>query len=300
MNKLIETRGLGYTRGGATILSDISFQLLSNERLAVIGSNGAGKSTLFGLLLDDFAPTAGTVQYYPGKKQVLHDLGVVYDKQVLFPLLTVAEIAAYFSKVYKVDPASYSHLVDSLYLGKVWKRHIYLLSQGERMKVALLLALLHRPGLLFLDEPFTNVDPTAVDSLWQTIRSTNATVAYTTHDWELAERTADRILLLHEGRMLHAPASPEQLIDQLPHRRKLVVAKQPEIKRVVADYPHFERKGQIIVLSDEPALLSAVQNVTFNYSFLACGLKDVYHYLLSQNGPAAEPALAANQLIDQL
>ncbi len=287
-NALIDLERVSYQVGDSEILKDLSFSIRKGEVMSLVGTNGAGKSTLFGLLLGDFSPTTGSITYHPSQSAVLNGVGVVYDNQQLFPMLQVREMLSYFATIYGTDRNEYMRLSTIMGLDGILERQVCLLSQGERVKVNLCLALFHRPDFLVLDEPFANIDPTAVKRIWQCIQSTGATTLISAHDWQLAADVADRVCLLDEGRLLHQPLALSELRDLLPARRKIIVGNNPGLRAALgSEVASYEREHEMVILSEDPDVLRSVQAHTFNYSVLDTDLDDTYSYL--RHRPLATP-----------
>jgi ABC-type multidrug transport system ATPase subunit len=282
MDKLITVDRVSYEVKGKTILKDITLEIPKGKIISILGNNGSGKSTLLGILLDDFKPSEGSVIYHPGKQQVLSDVGVLYSNQLLFPLLTVKEIIQYFSSIYKLEDKDYSHIIDLFDLRKLESRQIKALSEGERMKLSVLLAVFHRPSLLVMDEPFAGVDPTITDTVWKVIQEYGMTILLTSHNWEIANKVSDTIAFLHEGELVCPAFTSEEYNKLLPAERKVVLSDTDGVPDLISAKDYYAHDGFINVFLRNNDLLQEIQKVTYNYSILDTTLKDAYLFSVNK------------------
>ena len=284
MNKMLEVKNVSKTVNGLAILSNITFSLSSYEVLSIIGENGSGKTTLLGILLDDFKPSSGSVSYYPNKRKVFDNIGVVYNDQVIYPFLKVKELINYFCAIRKVDCSLVKPKIELFSLSSVLDRMVKDLSAGEKLKLSILLSILHEPNLLIYDEPFSSIDPLIRSEIWNIVNSEDASIILTTHDWGFAEKNSDRIIFLHKGKMLRPASSPEELFACVPSKQKVVVNKS------MFDFNNFDAlkkvkfyacKDMIHIFNVDEAFLKELSLVTYNFSVLDVQLKDIYYYLLA-------------------
>ena len=183
---------------------------------AVVGGDGAGKTTLLRVLAGVQAPSAGRVRCPPSRR-----IGFVAAGAGVYDDLTVTENVQFAGGAYGVRGAALdagaTPLLTRTHLDDVRDRLAGKLSGGMRQKLAFVLAMLHEPGLLILDEPTTGVDPVSRADLWRLIAAAAAggtAVVLATTYLDEAERAA-RVLLLDEGRVL-ATGRPEQITAALP------------------------------------------------------------------------------------
>jgi ABC-2 type transport system ATP-binding protein len=204
----LEVRGLGARIGPRWIVRDVSFEARRGELVAVIGPNGAGKTTLLETIVGLRRPTAGTVRVHE------HDLGrfvefarvfsFLPDAGTLPPEATVRTLIEHASA--RASPGvDIGALMDGLTLAPLLTTPAGNLSRGEHQRVALFCSLALGRPLAVLDEPFATFDPLQLRKVLATVRaalgSTTAAVA-SIHQLADAERIADRILILAEGRMV--------------------------------------------------------------------------------------------------
>jgi ABC-2 type transport system ATP-binding protein len=203
-------------RGGRRALSGIGFSLRPGEVVGLIGPNGAGKSTLLRILAGLLLPTEGRAEV--NGRDVVRDrphsraevgLAIGEDKG-LSPRLSVRENLRFFAALYGLARATGEariiELAEAFEAGALLEREVRTLSGGERARVALARAMLHRPKLLLLDEVTRPLDPGAAKRLRQVIARTagadGTCVLFSSHDLAEVEAIAGRVLLLDHGALV--------------------------------------------------------------------------------------------------
>jgi len=203
----IEVRDLVRRRRGIEAVRGISFSVERGEIFGLLGPNGAGKTSSIEVLEGLERPDEGSVQVLglalPAEaSQVKERIGVQLQVTGLPRYLTVSETIDLFGSFYRRRVLKTEHLIERLGLDPVTRRLTSRLSGGERQRVALALALVNDPEILFLDEPSAGLDPHARRELWAIIRewrSEGKTVFLTTHDMHEAEALCDRVAIMNEG-----------------------------------------------------------------------------------------------------
>ncbi|GAB2613878.1 ABC transporter ATP-binding protein [Paractinoplanes abujensis] len=206
---MILARALDVTRryGDKLALDGVTFEVEAGELVGLLGPNGAGKSTLVNLLTGLRRPTAGTVELLGGDPrlpQSRRHLGVTPQETGLPASLRVGEVVDFVSAHYD-DPLPKGELLDRFGLSELVRRQTGGLSGGEKRRVAVALAFVGRPRIVFLDEPTTGLDVQARRFLWDGIRSFQAgggTVVLTSHYLEEIEALARRVVVIGGGRVL--------------------------------------------------------------------------------------------------
>lgn len=197
-------------------LCDISFTIADGEMVGYIGPNGAGKSSTIKIMSGILTPDSGECSIngkIPWKDRIAHvqDIGVVFgQRSQLWWDVPVVDSFELIRDIYRVDDHSYQHtlaqLTELLDLGQILRTPARQLSLGQRMRCEIAASLLHRPRILFLDEPTIGLDAVsklAVRNFIQTInRENGTTVILTTHDMQDIEALTERILLIGKGRIL--------------------------------------------------------------------------------------------------
>ncbi|MFW2382368.1 MAG: ATP-binding cassette domain-containing protein [Acidimicrobiales bacterium] len=202
------------TFGSTTALDRVSITIEPGVIHSVIGGDGAGKTTLLKVLAGLDVGQRGTVRMPPPS-----DIGYVPSTGGIFGDLTVAENVEFVAEVYGIRKwrARANGLLERAAISEFSTRIAAHLSGGQRRKLAGVMALLHHPALLVLDELTTGVDPVSRMELWRLIAGAaaeDAAVVTSTSYLDEAER-AESVLLLHEGRPLGA-GSPSSIIGQVP------------------------------------------------------------------------------------
>ncbi|MCL1844391.1 MAG: ATP-binding cassette domain-containing protein [Defluviitaleaceae bacterium] len=198
-------------------VDDISFAIEPGEMVGYIGSNGAGKSTTIKMLTGILSPTEGKVSVFdrdPCKNRTKNalDMGVVFGQrsQLLWDL-PVRDTFELFKTMYKLDAAAYKSqrdmLVETLEMEEFLSQAVRQLSLGQRMRANLALCFLHRPKVVYLDEPTIGLDVLVKDRIRAFLRQINreqgTTVLLTTHDTGDLEEIADRLILIDHGKLLY-------------------------------------------------------------------------------------------------
>ncbi|MER6916812.1 ABC transporter ATP-binding protein [Streptomyces sp. NPDC000594] len=210
--------------GGYEAVSGISFEVARGEIFALLGTNGAGKTSTVELLEGLAAPASGTVRVlghdpYRERDAVRHRVGVMLQEGGFPSDLTVAETARMWSGCTS-GARPVPEALDLVGLGHRAKVRVKQLSGGERRRLDLALALLGRPEVLFLDEPTTGLDAEGRRDTWDLVRAlrdTGTTVLLTTHYLEEAEALADRLAIMHRGRIVTG-GTPAEVTAERPAR----------------------------------------------------------------------------------
>ncbi|MBO4114520.1 ABC transporter ATP-binding protein [Streptococcus suis] len=205
---MIEVRALDKIIKGRTILSDISFEMKSGECVALIGPNGAGKTTLMSCLLGDRKATKGQVLLdglAPQARSNKETVAVLPQENAIPTDLKVKELLRFFQAIYK-DSLTDVEIDSLLRFSQEQKNQLAgKLSGGQKRLLAFVICLIGKPKLLFLDEPTAGMDTSTRQRFWEIVhdlKEKGVTIFYTSHYIEEVENTAERILVLHQGRLL--------------------------------------------------------------------------------------------------
>jgi len=223
---MIELRGLVKRYGDRVALAGLDLQLGSGHFTVLLGPNGAGKSTLFQVLTGLFAPDAGEAivaghSLRSEATRALRHLGVVFQQMSLDLDLSVQRNLRFHADLHGMGAALARERINedcaAAGLGAELQRPVRELSGGNRRKVELVRALLHRPAVVLMDEPTVGLDPKSRRDLLLTVRQDVATrgtcVLWATHLVEEAQ-AADRVLVLHKG-SLRADGTPAEVASAL-------------------------------------------------------------------------------------
>ena len=222
MNNIIEIGHLKKSFGDVHAVDDLSFCVKEGELFAFLGINGAGKSTTINIMCGQLAKDSGTVSICgtdldKDMDLVKRSLGVVFQGAVLDRELSVYDNLESRAALYGIHGAAFrarfSELSEMLEFSDLRKRTVGKLSGGQRRRIDIARALLHKPKILILDEPTTGLDPQTRSILWRVIgelcKNENMTVFLTTHYMEEAA-DADYVVILDHGKIA-AEGTPLQL-----------------------------------------------------------------------------------------
>jgi ABC-2 type transport system ATP-binding protein len=195
--------------GQFTAVDGLSFAVSEGGVFGFLGGNGAGKTTSLRMALDILEPSAGRIEVMgvaPSRENAAA-IGFLPEERGLYRRMTVLDTIVYFGRLKRMEPAaakrSALELLERLDLADRAKAPISKLSKGLAQKVQVATALVNRPRLLLLDEPFSGLDPVNQSVLEELITEAargGATVVFSTHVMQHAERLCDRLLLLAKGR----------------------------------------------------------------------------------------------------
>jgi ABC-2 type transport system ATP-binding protein len=221
--------------GTFTAVDGLSFSVPDGGVFGFLGGNGAGKTTSVRMMLDILRPDAGRIQVLgrpPSRANAPH-VGFLPEERGLYRLMTVLDTVIYFGRLKGLSAAdaarSAGTLIERLGLSQWANTALEKLSKGMSQKVQLATALVNKPRLLILDEPFSGLDPVNQGVLEELVReaaNSGATVIFSTHVMQHAERLSDRLLLLAHGRKIFE-GTQDQARAQLPPRLLLTARTDP-------------------------------------------------------------------------
>ncbi len=209
--------------GKFTAVDHISFSVKTGEIFGFLGPNGAGKSTTIRMLCGIITPTSGYgtvagLDIFTESEKIKENIGYMSQKFSLYEDMTPYENIRFYLGIYAVPKAQWQDTIDWVFemtrLGPVKDRLTSELPPGWRQRLALGCALLHRPKIVFLDEPTSGVDPATRKRFWEFIREIaegGVTIFVTTHYMDEAEN-CDRVVLINEGRIA-AQGPPARIIE---------------------------------------------------------------------------------------
>ena len=226
-------------------VKDISFQIEKGEIVGYIGPNGAGKSTTIKMLSGILLPTAGSIKVnglnpFKDRSQYVSNIGVVFGQRSQLAWDIPAEDTFDLLKdIYKLEDSKYQNtkqeLISLLDIQDIIKKPVRSLSLGERMRCEIAASLLHRPNILFLDEPTIGLDAVSKkvirDFILKINKERKVTVILTTHDMQDIEALAKRIILIGKGQILY-DGSLEKLKTKYGSYKSVVVNTKETIKEL--------------------------------------------------------------------
>jgi ABC-2 type transport system ATP-binding protein len=227
---MLEIGGLSKRFGTVQALDDVSFSVQPGELFGFVGSNGAGKTTTMRIVLGVLSADAGEVRWQgrPVDADMRRRVGYMPEERGLYPKMKVGDQLVYLARLHGMTDADARAAVErwTERLGIAGRRgdEVQKLSLGNQQRVQLCAALVHDPEVLVLDEPFSGLDPTAVEVMSSVLRDkadTGVPVIFSSHQLELVERLCDRIGIIAGGRMV-AVGSVEELRARDPRTVLLV------------------------------------------------------------------------------
>ena len=197
--------------GKVVALSDMTFTVGRGELFGFVGSNGAGKTTTMRIVMGVLAADSGQTRWQ-GRPLTLkrrRRIGYMPEERGLYPRMRVGEQLTYLARLHGMGAAAARRAADDWTerLGVAARRNdeVQKLSLGNQQRVQLAAALLHEPDLLVLDEPFSGLDPVAVDVMSEVLRErcdAGVPVIFSSHQLELVERICDRVGIVRDGSMV--------------------------------------------------------------------------------------------------
>ncbi len=218
---MIQTENLSKKFNHFLAVDQVSLEVKSGEVLALLGPNGAGKTTTLRMLTSVLRPTTGWARVagydiVTQSAQVRASVGILTEQHGLYGRMTALEYLDFFGQIYRMQPPARRRRTDELLeqFG-LWgdrKRRIGEYSKGMRQKLALARALYHNPPVLLMDEPTSAMDPESarlVRNAIHGLRSANRAIIICTHNLAEAEELADKIAIIHRGRIIISGAVEE-------------------------------------------------------------------------------------------
>lgn len=203
-----------YPGASRPVFEDFSLQIEQGVFTGIVGPNGAGKSTLLNLMSGQLQPTSGNVSIITRKK---HAIGYVPQDTALFPSLSALENLRFFGTAYGLSSrealSSARQILERFALADVAHKPVSTYSGGMKKRINLAAAVVHRPEILFLDEPTAGIDihsRMVVNDYLRELNSQGVTILYTSHHLRETEWLCARIIILDEGRVIE-DSPPESL-----------------------------------------------------------------------------------------
>ena len=210
---LLEIKNLSKSYGDLIAVNNLSLEIFTGEVFGLLGPNGAGKTTTINLISGLLKPDAGEVflrgeRFSVGDTEVRSKIGICPQENVIWKKLTPSEQLIFLGNMYDFKPSFIRKrseiLLEELGLSAAANQMAGALSGGMQKRLNIALALIHDPELLILDEPEAGLDPQSRISVREYIKSlaTQKTVLLTTHNMDEAERMADRVAIIDQGKLL--------------------------------------------------------------------------------------------------
>ena len=248
---MISTRNLTKTYPEVEAVKQVTLNVRAGEVYGFLGPNGAGKSTTMAMLLGLIKPTSGELSLFGTSLQddyfaIKNAIGVVGENPYFFDEMTAWEFLSFHADIFMVEGKEnrINELMETVGLRQYANIRPSEYSRGMRQKLSFVRALLHKPDLLMLDEPVSGLDPHGIRQIRGLIeeqKKSGTTIFISSHILSEIERTADRIAIMHKGKLL-----VEDNLDGLRYsvdqsvRVNVEVANVPEsLSRVLSEIPHI-------------------------------------------------------------
>jgi len=265
----VEVDGLSRQFGSRVAVEDLAFAVEEGEVFGLLGPNGAGTTTTIRMLTTQLRPTRGSARILgldvvAEKRSIKPLVGVVFEHQNVYERLSARDNLAFAARLYGADCGAVDEALSRVALADRAKEPVSRYSNGMRQRLLIARALIHKPRVLFLDEPTRGLDPAVareIRALVRELASAGTTVILTTHYMEEADQLCGRVCILHLGRIV-ALDSPERL--KAAQSERVVEARLPNgaIARFRLDdeadglrLGELAASGQVVALhSVEPSL----------------------------------------------
>ena len=276
---MLELSGLSKRFGSLQALDDLSLSLNRGEIIGFVGSNGAGKSTTMRIVMGVLAADSGAVTWMgaPVDAAIRRTIGYMPEERGLYPRMKVAEQLVYLARLHGLSASAAKAAAErwTERLGLEGRRgdEVQSLSLGNQQRVQLAAALVSDPELLILDEPFSGLDPVAVDVMSQVLLERAAAgvpTLFSSHQLDVVERLCDRVVIIRSGRLVADGTIPELQATETPRWRVVVeqAAGSPPVEAASLNLPaptvELDDAGRLVITAagaDEQALLSAAQRL---------------------------------------
>jgi ABC-2 type transport system ATP-binding protein len=218
---MIQAQGLSKYYGPFVAVENVSFSIPEGQVVAFLGPNGAGKTTLMRMLTGFLAPSSGQaaiagLDVRTRRIEAARQLGYLPENGPLYPDMTPLELLRFFAEARDIDPATREQRIEQVAtqcdIRDVLDKPIGKLSKGMRQRVGLAQALLHDPDVLIMDEPTAGLDPNQIRQFRENIQKLGRTktLLVSTHILQEVDAVADRVLFVHNGRLVF-DGTPDEL-----------------------------------------------------------------------------------------
>lgn len=306
MTIAIQVENLRKQYGEHEAVKGISFDVQKGELLAFLGANGAGKSTTIEILCTLLKKTSGTVRINGFELDAKNDnadirksIGVVFQQSLLDERLTVYENIIHRGKTYRLTKAelteNYQFVSKYLHLEDIEKKKYGTLSGGQKRRADIARAMIHKPQILFLDEPTTGLDPQTRQFVWQAIKKlqqeTNMTIFLTTHYMEEAA-VAHQVIVLKSGQIV-AQGTPDALKTTYAYDQMALVfqnEKDGENWLFENELPYIEKQGIYTIKVDSTldalTILKKAEPLLVSFEVIKGTMDDVFLHIMEDGGTA--------------
>lgn len=259
LNKISKRFNQGY------VLNEINFGVKTGEIFGFLGPSGSGKTTTLKIITNQLIPTSGEVLLWnKNHKEIsLEQIGILSDNSSVYERLTIKENLMLFARIHDVSIEEVDRLLKRIRLYEDKNKPVKTLSKGMKQRLLLACSVIHKPKLLFLDEPTSSLDPTSMIEIQNLIKEINeqgTTIFLTTHNMYEADKLCHRIAFLNGGEIIEvgSPAELKQkyrkntlvvtLLDNSVHLIDLDTSEKYELLKWI------EESKILTIKSDEPTI----------------------------------------------
>ena len=257
---------------GKTILDQISFEVGQGDCLALIGPNGAGKTTLMSCILGDKKASSGQV-FIKGKKGKAQDqIAVLLQENTIPSQLRVKELIAFFQDISENGLSKEEIQALLRFKDDQYQQFADKLSGGQRRLLAFVLCLIDKPKILFLDEPTAGMDTSTRQRFWEIVndlKKAGTTILYSSHYIEEVEHTADRILVLHQGKLIR-DTTPYAMRHEEKEKQVTLPSSFVSIVHGLPDIYEITEKRDVISF-----MTKDIEKVWQSLEEAGCGISDI-------------------------
>ncbi len=230
---VLQVNSLDVRYGNFQAVKKVSFQVKPGEIFGLLGPNGAGKTSTLSAVEGLLTPNGGTITVggYDNQRQALYaraSMGVQLQSTSFQAELTITEIIRLYAGIHGVplDKGEIANILDQIKLPNAGAKRFGQLSGGQQQRVSLVIATIHNPPLVLMDEPTTGLDPQSRRHLWErmeAMRDRGHAILLTTHSMEEAESVCDRIAIIDHGQIITTD-TPQAIIDNNRDKPEVVRA----------------------------------------------------------------------------
>lgn len=294
------------TYGEVRALRDLSMEVQAGEIVGFVGSNGAGKSTTMRIVLGVLEADSGEVRWdgRPVDLAVRQRIGYMPEERGLYPRMKVSDQLVYLARLHGLNPSSakaaMEHWTEVLGIAERRGDEILKLSLGNQQRVQLAAALVHSPDILVLDEPFSGLDPVAVDVMSGVLRDQAAAgvpVLFSSHQLELVESLCDRVGIIKSGSMVKFGGIEELrrtddrrwVVDGPPASTWLTAVPSAHLVSAQGTRSVVEVRGQAADAVDQEILRAAMAaGPVHEFGLLRPSLTELYRHVVTTDVPATD------------
>lgn len=265
MKSVIEIKNVNKNYGKHRGVIDLDFEVYEQEMFGFIGPNGAGKSTTIKLLLNFIYPDTGSMKVFgmdaiEKTKEIKKELGYVPSEVRFYSTMKVSEIFHHVKAIYQMDSMDYCNELCERFDIDVTKR-MEELSLGNKKKIALVCALMHKPKLLILDEPSNGLDPLMQKHLFTTLKEhqqEGATVFLSSHNLKEVQDYCDRAAFIKEGKLVFM-----KKMDEFASKKRTVTLTTDDIDEFKDYRPDYieQNKIRFMIEGDYDVLMKLLNKV---------------------------------------